>query len=56
MLQVVFEFEKETKNTVKFKEVGDDNAKIGTDYVPKLTMEANDIDKKKGFAMPIEAL
>jgi hypothetical protein len=52
---VVFEFEKETKNTVKFKEVGDD-AKIGTVYVPKSTMEANGIDKKKGFVMSIEAL
>ena len=40
MLKVKFEMEKETKNTVRFKEVEEDGyAKIGTIYIPKETIK-----------------
>lgn len=41
-MQVVFEIEKETKNTIKFKEVVGgplDTPKVGTLYVPKATLK-----------------
>lgn len=57
MLKVKFEMEKETKNTVRFKEVEEDGyAKVGTIYVPKSTLAQNGIDKEKGFIMTIEAI
>lgn len=57
MLKVKFEMEKETKNTVRFKEVEEDGyAKIGTVYIPKVTLAQNDIDKDKGFYMNIEPI
>ena len=57
MLKVKFEMEKETKNTVRFKEVEEDGyAKIGTIYIPKVTLAQNDIDKDKGFTMTIEPI
>lgn len=40
-MNVAFEFEKDTKNTIRFKEVLDGPlavAKIGTIYVPKSTL------------------
>lgn len=42
-MKVTFEFEKDTKNTVRFKEVLNgplDVANIGTLYVPKMTLKA----------------
>jgi hypothetical protein len=42
-MTVTFEFEKDTKNTIRFKEVLNgplDVAKIGTVYVPKSTLAA----------------
>ena len=41
-MKVTFEFEKDTKNTVRFKEVLNgplDVANIGTLYVPKMTLK-----------------
>ncbi len=57
MLKVKFEMEKETKNTIRFKEVEEDGyVKIGTVYVPKVTLAQNGIDKEKGFYMTIEPI
>jgi len=57
MLKVKFEMEKETKNTIRFKEVEEDGyAKVGTVYVPKVTLAQNGIDKEKGFYMVIEPI
>lgn len=39
MLTIIFELEKETKNTIRFKEVCDDTPTIGTLYVPKATLK-----------------
>ena len=42
-MKVMFEFEKDTKNTIRFKEVLNgplDVANIGTLYVPKMTLKA----------------
>lgn len=42
-MTVTFEFEKDTKNTIRFKEVLEgplDVAQIGTLYVPKGTLKA----------------
>lgn len=42
-MKVTFEFEKDTKNTIRFKEVLEgplDVANIGTLYVPKMTLKA----------------
>ena len=42
-MKVTFEFEKDTKNTIRFKEVINgplDVANIGTLYVPKMTLKA----------------
>ena len=42
-MKVTFEFEKDTKNTIRFKEVLNgplDVANIGTLYVPKITLKA----------------
>ena len=57
MLKVKFEMEKETKNTIRFKEVEEEGyAKIGTIYIPKVTLAQNGIDKDKGFTMTIEPI
>ena len=57
MLKVKFEMEKETKNTIRFKEVEEDGyAKVGIVYVPKVTLAQNGIDKEKGFYMVIEPI
>ena len=57
MLKVKFEMEKETKNTIRFKEVEEDSyAKVGTVYIPKATLAQNGIDKEKGFYMVIEPI
>ena len=42
-MKVTFEFEKDTKNTIRFKEVLNGPlhvANIGTLYVPKMTLKA----------------
>ena len=42
MLNVTFEMEKDTKNTIRFKEVVPgplDTPKVGTIYVPKATLK-----------------
>lgn len=40
-MKVTFEFEKDTKNTIRFKEVlNGPLANIGTLYVPKMTLKA----------------
>ena len=42
-MKVTFEFEKDTKNTIRFKEALNgplDVANIGTLYVPKMTLKA----------------
>ena len=42
-MKATFEFEKDTKNTIRFKEVLNgplDVANIGTLYVPKMTLKA----------------
>lgn len=42
-MKVTFEYEKDTKNTIRFKEVLNgplDVANIGTLYVPKMTLKA----------------
>lgn len=42
-MKVTFEFEKDTKNTIRFKEVLNgplDVANIGTLYIPKMTLKA----------------
>ena len=41
-MKAIFEFEKDTKNTIRFKETGIgplDTPKIGTLYVPKHTLK-----------------
>ena len=41
-MKVAFEVEKDTKNTIRFKEVVDgplDTPKVGTIYVPKATLK-----------------
>ena len=39
MLKVKFEMEKETKNTIRFKEVEEGGyTKVGTIYIPKITL------------------
>ncbi len=56
-MKVKFEFEKETKNTVKFKEVEEGGySKIGTMYIPKSTLVQEKIDQDKGFTIEIVAL
>jgi hypothetical protein len=56
-MTVTFELEKETKNTVKFKEVETDGySKIGTIYIPKSTLSQENIDKNKGFTITLVAL
>lgn len=42
MLNVIFEMEKDTKNTIRFKEVVPgplDTPKVGTVYIPKATLK-----------------
>ena len=57
MLKVKFEFEKETKNTVKFKEIEENGfSKIGTIYIPKSTLVQENIDKDKGFEITVNSL
>jgi len=57
MLKVKFEKEKETKNTIRFKEVEEDGyAKVGTIYIPKVTLAQNGIDAEKGFYIIIEPI
>jgi len=57
MLKVRFEMEKETKNTIRFKEVKEDGKmKIGTIYIPKDTLTQNGINKDKGFTIIIEPI
>lgn len=57
MLKVKFEKEKETKNTIRFKEVEEEGyAKVGTIYIPKVTLAQNGIDKDKGFYITIEPI
>ena len=49
--------EKETKNTIRFKEVKEDGKmKIGTIYIPKDTLTQNGINKDKGFTIIIEPI
>lgn len=55
MLKITFVFDKETKNTIKFNEVGSD-VKVGTVYIPKTTLISTGIDKDKGFTMTLEAI
>ena len=41
-MKVIFEMEKDTKNTIRFKEVVDgplDTPKVGTLYIPKATLQ-----------------
>jgi hypothetical protein len=57
MLKVKFEKEKETKNTIRFKEIEEDGyAKVGTIYIPKVTLAQHGIDKDKGFYITIEPI
>lgn len=52
---VAFEFEKDTKNTIRFKEVLNgplDVAQIGTLYVPKVTLKA--IGYQEGQKLVVE--
>ena len=54
-MRVSFEFEKETKNTIRFKEVLDgplDAPSIGTLYVPKQTLKQ--IGYKEGSKLIVE--
>ena len=54
-MRVSFEFEKETKNTIRFKEVLDgplDAPSIGTLYVPKQTLKQ--IGYKEGNKLIVE--
>jgi hypothetical protein len=54
-LKVNFEFEKETKNTIRFKEVLEgplDAPNIGTLYVPKQTLKQ--IGYKEGSKLIVE--
>jgi hypothetical protein len=54
-MRVSFEFEKETKNTIRFKEVLDgplDAPNIGTLYVPKQTLKQ--IGYKEGSKLIVE--
>ena len=54
-MRVNFEFEKETKNTIRFKEVLDgplDVPNIGTLYVPKQTLKQ--IGYKEGNKLIVE--
>jgi len=54
-MRVSFEFEKETKNTIRFKEVLDgplDVPNIGTLYVPKQTLKQ--IGYKEGSKLIVE--
>lgn len=54
MMKVTFDFEKDTKNTVRFKEtnVGPlDVAKLGTLYVPKTSLK--EIDYVEGAQLEV---
>lgn len=54
-MRVSFEFEKETKNTIRFKEVLNgplDTPNIGTLYVPKQTLKQ--IGYKEGSKLIVE--
>ena len=54
-LKVTFEFEKDTKNTIRFKEVLNgplDAPNIGTLYVPKQTLKQ--IGYKEGSKLTVE--
>lgn len=53
-MKVTFEFEKDTKNTIRFKEVLNgplDVANIGTLYVPKMTLKV--IGYKEGQKLEV---
>ena len=54
-MKVAFEVEKDTKNTIRFKEVVDgplDTPKVGTIYVPKATLK--EIGYEMGKALIVE--
>lgn len=51
-MKVYFEKEKETKRTIRFKEIGEDTPLIGLIYIPKLTLQ--DIGYKDGDTLVID--
>lgn len=50
-LEAHFEFERETKNTFRFKEVGDTDPIIGTLYIQK---DALDLEKPNKIKVTVE--
>lgn len=57
-MKVIFEMEKDTKNTIRFKEVVDsllDTPKVGTLYVPKATLQDIGYDIGKQLVVEISA-
>ena len=58
-MKVTFEFEKDTKNTIRFKEVLNgplDVANIGTLYVPKMTLKAIGYQEGQKLEVTISSL
>lgn len=45
-MQLTFAFEKETKNTVRFKEIAEETPVIGTIYIQKSALKAMDYSKE----------
>ena len=43
---LTFEFEKETKNTVRFKEIAEETPVIGTIYIQKSALKAMNYSKE----------
>ena len=57
-MKVTFEFEKDTKNTIRFKEVLNgplDVANIGTLYIPKMTLKAIGYQEGKKLEVTLNA-
>lgn len=50
-IEAEFEFERETKNTLRFKEIGDTDPIIGTLYIQK---DALDLEKPKKIKVTVE--
>ena len=58
MLRVNFEMEKDTKNTIRFKEVVGgplDTPKVGTIYVPKATLKELGYEVGKQLTVELKA-
>ena len=53
MLTIKLVVDKETKNTIRFAEVGEE-PKVGVIYIPKSTLSEFGIDESKGITVTIK--